>query len=183
MFNAPLNIDSATIYRFRVIGNYDDGVIGAAGTALDNEKTKFLVCVDVAEEDNATHPRHGYRYLVMRPKYLWNATSPQNFTGKTNQDGADPIWPKYSLNDEIYVNGLFAESVIPVVSLTYSSSLKTYIQTFHTVATPVMNWEEIDSDSVINLYFVDLNIDARTRMIPEAVESGGLGGGGGAVWL
>lgn len=163
MFDAPLNIDNATIYRFRVIGNYDDGVIGAAGTALDNEKTKFLVCVDVAEQDNATHPRHGYRYLVMRPKYLWNATSPENFTGATDSTGDDPIEPKYSLNDEIEVLGLFAESVHPSESLTYSADLKTYIQTFHTVATPIMNWDEIDTDSVIKLYFVDLNIDGRSR--------------------
>lgn len=182
MFEAPLNIDGATIYRFRVIGNYDDGVIGAAGTALDNEKTKFLVCEDVAEASDTTHPRYGYRYLVMRPKYLWNATSPSNFTGATDSSGDIPILPEYSLNDEIYVNGLFAESVIPSVSLTYSASLKTYIQTFHAASTPIMNWDEINTDSIIKLYFVDLNIDARNRKVSEVIASNGSGGGG-AVWL
>lgn len=164
MFDTPLNIDGATIYRFRVIGNYDDGVIGAAGTALDNEKTKFLVCVDVAEQDNSTHPRHGYRYLVMRPKYLWNATSPSNFTGATDSTGEDPINPKYSENDEIEALGLFAESIHHSESLTYSTDLRDYIGTFNSSGTPVMNWEEISGpDSTIRLYFLDLNIDARNR--------------------
>lgn len=163
MIDAPLNIDTATIYRFRVIGNYDDGVIGSAGTALDNEKTKFLICEDVAEADNADHPRNGYRYIVARPKYLWNATSPKNYTGATDETGANPIEPKYSLNDEIQVMGLFAESINPADSLTYSASLKTYIQTFHSTDTPIANWDEINTDSIIKLYFIDLNQDARNR--------------------
>jgi hypothetical protein len=163
MIDAPLNIDTATIYRFRVIGNYDDGVIGSAGTALDNEKTKFLICEDVAEADNADHPRNGYRYIVARPKYLWNATSPKFYSGATDSSGDYPIKPAYSENDEIQVMGLFAESINPADSLTYSASLKTYIQTFHSTDTPIANWNEINTDSIIKLYFIDLNQDARTR--------------------
>lgn len=171
MIDAPLNIDTATIYRFRVIGNYDDGIIGSAGTALDNEKTKFLICEDVAEADNTSHPRNGYRYIVARPKYLWNATSPKNYTGATDESGTNPIGPKYSVSDEIQVMALFAESINSADSLTYSSSLKTYIQGFHSASTPIANWDEINSDSIIKLYFVDINIDARSR------DTGGSGSG------
>ena len=184
MIDAPLNIDTATIYRFRVIGNYDDGIIGSAGTALDNEKTKFLICEDVAEADDADHPRNGYRYIVARPKYLWNATSPESFTGATDETGDYPIMPKYTLNDEIQAMGLFAETINPAISLTYSSSLKSYIQGFHSASTPIANWDEINTDSVIKMYFIDMNVDARNRKIyKEVVELVNSSSSVGAVWL
>ena len=163
MFDAPLNIDNATIYKFRIIGNYDDGFIGSLGTDLDNQKTKFLVCEDVVEADDTTHPRHGYRYLVARPKYLWNATAPLNFTEATNEAGYNPINPKYSEEDEIQALALFAESVYPSIELPYSSGLKSYIGDFNSVSTPIMNWAEITGNSVIGLYFEDMNQDARNR--------------------
>ncbi len=174
MIDAPLDIASATIYRFRIIGNYDDGVIGSLGTDLDNEKTKFLICEDVAEADDSTHPRHGYRYIVARPKYLWNATSPKSYTGATDSTGAFPISPAYSLDDELQVLGLFAESINPAVELIYSSDLKSYIQTFNSATTPVNTWDEINNDSIIKLYFVDMNVDARTRETSSGSSGGGI---------
>lgn len=176
---------SDKVYRFKIIGNYDDGVIGGVGNALDNAKTKFLICEDVIESDDSTNPNSGFRYLVLRPSYLWNATSPKNYTGKTNEAVSNlyPIRPGYSLNDEIEVVSAFDENLHRPYDLGNIAGLSSYIGGFNTASNPVMNWTAINAGT-IKCYFIDLNVDARTRELTSAIVAGSTGGNGGlGVWL
>lgn len=168
------------IYKFRIVGNYDESALGSLGTSIDNQKTKFLICEDVMEADNADNARNGFRYLVARPEELWNNNSPLNYTGSV-VDGDNPVVPNYEDQDIIYGMSIFDDSVINPIELTYSSDLKTYLSTFNTASTPIMNWAEINDSSIIKCYFIDINRAARTRAL--------TGGGGSAtlvylpVWL
>lgn len=160
------------VYRFKVVGNYDDATLGSASSDLENAKTKFLICEDLVENLDTDLPNNGYKYLVLRPSYLWNATSPKNYFGKTNDDGVYPVRPTYALNDIIQVLSCFEEGVHAAYDLLENTTgiatdLKNYI--LGITGTKVMNYGEINTE-IIKCYFVDVNVDARTREI----------GGGGA---
>lgn len=157
------------VYRFKVVGNYDDATLGSSSSALENVKTKFLICEDLVENLNAALPNNGYKYLVLRPSYLWNATSPKNYFGKTNEDGIYPIRPTYALNDNIQVLSCFDENIhfahdLLAGAAGIAATLKAYI--LGITGTKVMNYSEINAATpIIKCYFVDINVDARTREI------------------
>lgn len=157
------------VYRFKIVANYDDGVIGGVGDALDNVKTKFLVCEDSVESNDTNNPNNGYRYLVLRPAYLWNGTSPKFYSGTTDESsGGTPIRPQYSLNDEIDVISAYDDNLHAPYDLTTGltagqiTSLSTYIQLFNSTSNPIMNIDAIIAGD-IKCFFKDLNVDARNR--------------------
>lgn len=157
------------VYRFKVVGNYDSSTLGSASTALENAKTKFLICEDLTELADTSLPNTGYKYLVLRPSYLWNGTAPKNYFGKTEETGVYPVRPKYALNDIIQVASCFDTHIHFAHDLLagtsgIASSLASYI--LGVTGTKVMNYGEINAATpIIKCYFIDINVDARTREV------------------
>ena len=176
--NYPLS--GTKIYRFKIVGNYDDGTIGSVGDDLDDLKTKILICEDAIEAADPNHPRYGIRYIVLRPQNLWNAEPPNNFIGATDNTGDNAIFPLYSLNHAIYAMALFDESSTGAIEIasdldSFWSDLTTYLSGFQTGPNNLFNWGEINDDGILKCYFVDMNLNSNVRGVST--------GNAGLVWL